>query len=72
MVSDELQNRMMDGGVEASPSMEREFVTIAEATEITGLSRRTLERWVKKGALTTFQIRPRHAHLIRRKDLSLG
>jgi excisionase family DNA binding protein len=71
MVNDnDMQNRMV--GDESPASNSREFVSVNEAAEITGLSRRTIERWIRKSALPTWQVAPRHSHFIRRKDLPTG
>lgn len=62
-----ITNRMV--GQESRQAPDCEFVTVSEASKMLGVSRRTVERWVRKSALETWQIAPRHSHRIRKADL---
>lgn len=44
----------MSGDAEEGDAMER-LVTVKEAARLTGVDRRTIYRWVEKGAVTRYQ-----------------
>lgn len=48
-----------------------ELLTIKEAAEAIGVHASTLRRWIKKGRLPSFRIRPRLIK-VRRSDLAKG